>query len=686
MIQIYTGNKPDISKNGIIINPISCEINPILNGENELVMEFAIDDYGLHKYVKDNNFISVPTPDFEENQLYRIYNTKKSMSNDSITAYARHIQFDLAKKVIFNKTLNNANGQQALVTILADTGFTGSSNITIQNTLQYKLRNAMNAVNGSEADSFTRCYGGEIVCNNYNLTINTKRGSDKGVRVTFGYNLEDVEEDLNFDDVVTRLYPYAGDITLSTDKPYVDSPLINALGIIENTIEFRDIKVKGSPDDTEGYNTIAEAQAEMVRRCNKMFEKGLDKITANYVVKMQELSKTTKYKSLGYDVLEKICLGDTVHCYNKNIDIEVEVRCISYKWDCIEEEYIEIELGQFTSNYVELQNSKLDNLDKNIKDTDQKVDDNKKEADKKFDDQDSKIESKVSNSDFTSYRTQTDKEISDRVLSSEFSSYRTQTDREISDRVLSSDFASYRTQTDKEISDRVSKGDDFYAEMKMHPDAIIQTIHAATDNKTILNSSGFRVVRGGFTFEDDKGDEILSAYSGGGVRIGDDSWDMQKCKERVYLGGKQLASYLQLSHILINTELQMDGYNIYTDGTIYTADLEASGSKNCVQDTQNYGKRLINAYETADYYFGDIGSGIIENGECLVLIDTIFQECVNTEVEYHVFTQVYNGAITRIERYKNYFVVYGESNTKFSWELKAKRRGFEKSRLEMSKN
>lgn len=682
MIQIYTGNKPDISKNGIIINPISCEINPILNGENELVMEFAIDDYGLHKYVKDNNFISVSTPDFEENQLYRIYNTKKSMSNDSITAYARHIQFDLAKKVIFNKTLNNANGQQALVTILADTGFTGSSNITIQNTLQYKLRNAMNAVNGTEADSFTRCYGGEIACNNYNLTINTKRGADKGVRVTFGYNLEDVEEDLNFDDVVTRLYPYAGNITLSTDKPYVDSPLINAIGIIEDTIEFSDIKVKESPDDTEGYNTIAEAQAEMIRRCNNMFEKGLDKITANYVVKMQELSKTTKYKSLGYNVLEKICLGDTIHCYNKNIDIEVEVRCISYKWDCIEEEYIEIELGQFTSNYVELQNNKIDNLDKNIKDTDKKVDDTKeelkddiKDANQKTDNlkvvlqaKDSEIEASITN------------EIENRKTSILV------LDGKIDERVKSSEFEAYQTITDREIAEKVSRGNDFYAEVLIHPDAIVQTIQNATNNKTILNSDGFRVVRGGFFFEDNNGDEILSAYAGGGVRIGDRSWGIQECKSKVYIGGKQLTSYFSLSGIMIDSELKMEGHNIYTYGTVYTVDLEASGSKNCVQDTKSYGKRLINAYETCDYFFGDIGSGIIENGECLVFLDPIFQECTNTDIEYHVFTQVYNGSISKIERFTNYFIVYGEDNTKFSWEIKAKRLGFEKNRLEMSKN
>jgi len=372
LIQIYTNSNPDLSKNGIIINSISCTISPKLNGENELEMEFAIDEYGLYKYIQNNNFIAVPTPDFEEPQLYRIYDTKKSMSTHTINAYARHIEFDLAKSVIFNKNVQG-NGQQVLTKLLENTPFTGHSDITTTDIRQYKMRNVINVLVGSEDDSFLNIWGGEIQCNNYQLTFNNSIGFDKGIRVTFGYNLEDIEEDLNFDDVVTRLYPYSGDLVLSGNMPYVDSPLIQNIGVLEDKIEFSDIKVKENSDDTEGYATRADAEAEMVRRCNKLFEKGLDKITGNYVVKMQSLSKTREYKELGYDVLEKICLGDTVHCYNKNIGIEVEARCISYKWDCINEEYIEIELGDFINDYVNMQNDRLDNLYRKIQLTEQNI-------------------------------------------------------------------------------------------------------------------------------------------------------------------------------------------------------------------------------------------------------------------------------------------------------------------------
>lgn len=126
-----------------------------------------------------------------------------------------------------------------------------------------------------------------------------------------------------------------------------------------------------------------------------------------------------------------------------------------------------------------------------------------------------------------------------------------------------------------------------------------------------------------------------------------------------------------------------NGYTFH-NASIAANYLTVSGSKNCLQKTKNYGSRLINAYETAEYYFGDLGFGEInEDGECFVSLDDIFLECVNTDAQYHVFTQAYEGAIKSIERHKTYFIVKGEANTSFSWEIKAKRLGYENNRLDV---
>lgn len=123
--------------------------------------------------------------------------------------------------------------------------------------------------------------------------------------------------------------------------------------------------------------------------------------------------------------------------------------------------------------------------------------------------------------------------------------------------------------------------------------------------------------------------------------------------------------------------------NIACRGTLSGSNLSISGSKNCVQETENYGKRLVNAYETADYLFGDIGESVVENGECVVWIDDIFKEVISTDVNYQVFLTKYGkGDIWVSERHSDYFVVQAENDIRFAWEIKGKRKGYENYRLE----
>lgn len=111
--------------------------------------------------------------------------------------------------------------------------------------------------------------------------------------------------------------------------------------------------------------------------------------------------------------------------------------------------------------------------------------------------------------------------------------------------------------------------------------------------------------------------------------------------------------------------------------------LHVSGSKNSVVQTSQ-GWLAINAYETAEYYFGDIGeSNTGDSGQVVIGIDRIFNETVNTNVQYQVFVTPYSDAHVWVEqRYHNRFVVCSDKpNAEFGWEIKAKRKGYEDHRL-----
>lgn len=93
----------------------------------------------------------------------------------------------------------------------------------------------------------------------------------------------------------------------------------------------------------------------------------------------------------------------------------------------------------------------------------------------------------------------------------------------------------------------------------------------------------------------------------------------------------------------------------------------------------------INAYETAEPYYGDIGENETnENKQVTVGIDRIFNETINTKISYQVFLQSYSSAHVWVsKRYSNRFVVESDQpNAPFSWELKARQIGQESLRLE----
>ena len=82
--------------------------------------------------------------------------------------------------------------------------------------------------------------------------------------------------------------------------------------------------------------------------------------------------------------------------------------------------------------------------------------------------------------------------------------------------------------------------------------------------------------------------------------------------------------------------------------------------------------------------FSDIGECILDDtGECLIYIDDIFSETVNTTIEYQVFLQKEGQGDCWVEdKQKTYFVIKGTPNLKVAWEMKAIQRDYEYQRLE----
>lgn len=126
-----------------------------------------------------------------------------------------------------------------------------------------------------------------------------------------------------------------------------------------------------------------------------------------------------------------------------------------------------------------------------------------------------------------------------------------------------------------------------------------------------------------------------------------------------------------------------NGLLMANDGLQVVGDMTVSGKKNRVVETESYGRRLMNAYETATPYFGDIGTAIIgADGTVQVEIDPIFAETVSLD-NYVVFLQAEGPGEAYISKKDSaFFEISGTPGLAVAYEIKAKQKGFENVRLE----
>ena len=132
---------------------------------------------------------------------------------------------------------------------------------------------------------------------------------------------------------------------------------------------------------------------------------------------------------------------------------------------------------------------------------------------------------------------------------------------------------------------------------------------------------------------------------------------------------------------LLGIPVQVEACEIEKDLTVH-GNLHVDGEKTRVVKTSK-GMVGVNAYEMAEPYFGDIGeSRTNENGQARIGIDPLFAETVNTSYPYQVYIQPYcEGKFYVAERTSDHFIVKGVPNGAFGYEIKARQKGYERSRL-----
>lgn len=368
MIQLYKPDNGSFEKNGdFALTPVSCESTVTLNGswEMELIVPATAE---LVSLVTENSVIKAPSPEFDNDQLWRIYAVDKD--NDEIVAQAYPIFLDAKNDcTLVDVRPTGKTGQEALnIMCAANSKYTATTDITKASTAYYIRKNLIEAIGSDDEQSFINRWGGEVLYNNFTAVINERAGGDYGARAELGFNIQGIEEKTDMSEVVTRIIPEAyNGYTLSGNKPWVDSPIINAYPTaFARVIKYSNIKLREDAQENDEENgsvicdTLEELRAALTKAAQQEFENGIDKPHVEYKIDILDLESTREYRD--FKDLVKIRLGDVVHVRHKRLGIDIEVRCIGRKYDHAAKRITEITLGNPENNYFDNVSNTIDHI------------------------------------------------------------------------------------------------------------------------------------------------------------------------------------------------------------------------------------------------------------------------------------------------------------------------------------
>ena len=302
----------------------SAIVKETMNGDFILTVKYPISDTGIYKQIKEDMLIKCPTPVLGP-QLFRI--KKPVEENDYLEITAYHITDDIMQRSVkpvqvANQTCSIALSQmvQNAKTDLGDFSFT--SDIQDRRTFNMSETENIYSVLLDGKHSIVGTWEGELVRDNFSLTVKKNRGENRGVVITTHKNLKSYQRSKNSQNVITRIHARStfkpeGSENETTIKVTVDSPLINFYPYI-NEREYENNNLK-SVEDLKKW-----AQA-------KFTNEGIDKVSDSIKLEAYELDG------------QVVNLGDTVNLKSLKHNVDIFKKAITYEYDGLKEEYLSLE-------------------------------------------------------------------------------------------------------------------------------------------------------------------------------------------------------------------------------------------------------------------------------------------------------------------------------------------------------
>ncbi|MDU7948688.1 MAG: phage tail spike protein [Clostridium sp.] len=355
MIKIFKQDETDFSHDGIeVLDDIAISSYTDWSEKNKWIIQAKFKkDFDKSETIKEGLIIQVPTEKGE--QLFRILKiNKKNRKYISISGHA--IGYDFNDNFIQDINIVEKSGRVAIHQISNGTVYPHryniSSNIDRVASARMVRKNGIEALIGTNKDNtFIERWGGCLVLDNFNISVNEAVGEDRGVEIAIGKNVTAYDGDIDEEAVCTGINAITYDgLTLPEGIYY--SPLVNNYPHPKiREFKFDNIKYKYSENNNseEGYETLEEVYEAIRKACNDLFNiQNIDKPTCSLRVNIAALENTDQYK--GDELNERIFQGDILTANLEDYGFNVKLKMIANRYDNIRKRYIDIDLGDAKNN------------------------------------------------------------------------------------------------------------------------------------------------------------------------------------------------------------------------------------------------------------------------------------------------------------------------------------------------
>ena len=317
MLYLLESDTRNVKWNGIPLHEAtSAVIKEQMNGDFILTVRYPITDSEICQLFREDMLIKAPAPVIGP-QLFRI---KKPVENDDhleITAY--HITDDVMQRSINPLSVNKQSCWQALSQLVQVAkspinDFSFTSDITDRRTINTKEVETLYSVLMDGAHSIVGTWEGELVRDNFAISIKRNRGEDRGVIISTHKNLKSYQRTKNSQNVVTRIHAKStfkaeGAKEDTTIAITVDSPLIGAYPYI---------------NERSYTNNNIQTVEELTKWASAKFtNEHIDKATDAIKIEAYELDGQTVH------------MGDTVNLKSYKHNVDVYKKAIAYEYDCL---------------------------------------------------------------------------------------------------------------------------------------------------------------------------------------------------------------------------------------------------------------------------------------------------------------------------------------------------------------